>query len=333
MSKPSPLLGEGGSRGTRETGEVPSSTQARNAKPMTTTTIPIRRRSAFMRKAFPYFMVAPACIYLLGITLWPGVFALYRSLFEGKFNWQQNYVGLENYKRLFVDENFWSAVWNTLLLGSITLVIEFVIALFLAALVYRSPWVKGWRILFMLPMLFMPSAVGFLWKLIFNDGRVMADLLNRVGLVDGGIDWMAHTLNARFVLVLTDVWQWTPFLFIILVAGLQGQDKEIEEAARLDGASFGKMFWNISLPLLRPIIAIALVLRGIDLLNNMSAVNIITQGSPAGYTETLSYFIYRTAFRSFDHGYASATSVLLLVATVILAQFLVRKFFRSGTES
>jgi multiple sugar transport system permease protein len=220
-----------------------------------------------------------------------------------------------------------------LLLGSITLAIEFAIALMLAALVYRSPWVKGWRILFMLPMLFMPSAVGYLWKLIFNDGRVMADLFNKVGLTTGGIDWMAHTLNARFVLVLTDVWQWTPFLFIILVAGLQGQDKEIEEAARLDGASFGSMFWNISLPLLRPIIAIALVLRGIDLLNNMSAVNIITQGSPAGATETLSYFIYRTGFRSFDQGYASAASVILLIATVILAQFLVRKFFRSGTEA
>jgi multiple sugar transport system permease protein len=293
----------------------------------------IRRRSKTMRKAFPYLMVAPACIFLLTITLWPGIFAVYRSLFTGKFGWEKNFVGFENYKTLFGDEHFWTAVWNTLFLGSITLAIEFALALLLAALVYRSPWVKGWRILFMLPMLFMPSAVGYLWKLLFNDGRVMADLFNKVGLATGGIDWMAHTLNARFVLVLTDVWQWTPFLFIILVAGLQGQDKEIEEAARLDGASFGSMFWNISLPMLRPIIAIALVLRGIDLLNNMSAVNIITQGSPAGATETLSYFIYRTGFRSFDQGYAAAASVLLLIATVILAQFLVRKFFRSGTEA
>jgi multiple sugar transport system permease protein len=300
---------------------------------MATTAHPIRRRSPFMRKAFPYLMVAPACIYLLSITLWPGIFAVWRSLHTGKFGWEKNFAGLENYKTLFGDEHFWSAIWNTLLLGSITLAIEFAIALLLAALVYRSPWVKGWRILFMLPMLFMPSAVGYLWKLLFNDGRVIADLLSRIGLVDGGVDWMAHTLNARFVLVLTDVWQWTAFLFIILVAGLQGQDKEIEEAAKLDGASFGSMFWNISLPMLRPIIAIALVLRGIDLLNNMSAVNIITQGSPAGDTETLSYFIYRTGFRSFDQGYASAASVLLLIATVILAQFLVRKFFKSGTET
>jgi multiple sugar transport system permease protein len=293
----------------------------------------IRRRSPFMRKAFPYLMVAPTCIFLLGITLWPGLFAVYRSLFTGKFGWEKNFVGLDNYRTLFGDEMFWTALWNTLLLGSITLAIEFVIALTLAVLVYRSPFVKGWRILFMLPMLFMPSAVGYLWKLLFNDGRVMADLLERVGLVTGGVDWMAYTFSARFVLVVTDVWQWTPFLFIILVAGLQGQDQELEEAARLDGASFFTIFWNISLPMLRPIIAIALVLRGIDLLNNMSAVNIITQGSPAGATETLSYFIYRTGFRSFDQGYAAAASVLLLIATVILAQILVRKFFRSGREA
>jgi multiple sugar transport system permease protein len=296
-----------------------------------TATTTIRRRSPFMRKAFPYLMVGPAVVYLLSITLWPGIFALYRSFYTGKFKW--DWVGTENYTTLFSDSHFWTAIWNTLLLGSITLAIEFGIALLLAALVYRSPWVKGWRILFMLPMLFMPSAVGYLYKLLFNDGRVMADLLNRVGLVNGGVDWMADTFLARFVLVVTDVWQWTPFLFIILVAGLQGQDKEIEEAARLDGASFGKMFWNISLPMLRPIIAIALVLRGIDLLNNMSAVAIITQGAPAGNTETLSFFIYRTAFRSFDHGYASAASVIVLIATIILAQILVRKFFKSGTET
>jgi multiple sugar transport system permease protein len=299
------------------------------------TTMPtsMRRRSPFMRKAFPYLLVAPTCIFLLGITLWPGIFAVYRSLFTGKFGWEKNFVGMENYRTLIGDDMFWTALWNTLLLGSITLVIQFVIALTLAVLVYRSPYVKGWRILFMLPMLFMPSAVGYLWKLIFNDGRVMADLLTRIGLADGGVDWMATALNARFVLVLTDVWQWTPFLFIILVAGLQGQDQELEEAARLDGASFFSIFWNISLPMLRPIIAIALVLRGIDLLNNMSAVNIITQGSPAGATETLSYFIYRTGFRSFDQGYAAAASVLLLIATVILSQILVRKFFKSSREA
>jgi multiple sugar transport system permease protein len=290
-----------------------------------------KRRSPFMRKAFPYFLVAPAMIYLLSITLWPGIYAVYRSLYIGKFKLE--WTGMSNYKELVVDNAFWVAIWNTLFLGSITLVIEAVLAMTLAALVYRSGWARSWRIVFTLPMLFMPSAVSYLWKLLFNDGRVIADLIRRVGFDYGNIDWMGSVWSARFVLVVTDVWQWTPFLFIIFVAGLQGQDKEIEEAARLDGASWTRIFFNISLPMMKPVIAIGLVLRGVDILNNMAAVNIITQGTPGGATETLSYFIYRTAFRSFEQGYASAASVLVLIATIALAQTLVRRFFKSGTEA
>jgi multiple sugar transport system permease protein len=291
---------------------------------------PRRRRSPFMRKAFPYLLVAPAAIYLLAITLYPGIYAIYRSTMTGKF--KLAYVGLQNYRELFSDNAFWMSVWNTLLLGSITLTLEFVIAMTLAALVYRDPWVKSWRILFLLPMLFMPSAVAFLWKLLFNDGRVISDLLGRIGVADGNIDWMGSVFNARFVLVVTDVWQWTPFLFIIFVAALQGLDKEIEEAARLDGASWRSIFFSISLPMMRPVIAIALVLRGIDILTMFTPVHVITQCTPGGATETLSYFIYRTAFKSFEQGYASAASVLLLIVTVVIAQTFVRRFFRSGTE-
>jgi multiple sugar transport system permease protein len=288
------------------------------------------RRSAFMRKAFPYFLVGPAVVYLLGITFYPGMYAIYRSLMTGKF--KLDYVGLQNYRELIVDSAFWASLSNTLILGVTTLLLEFVIALTLAALVYRDPWVKAWRILFLLPMLFMPSAVSFLWKLLFNDGRVISDLLTRMGFEFGNIDFMGSVFLARLVLVVTDVWQWTPFLFIIFVAALQGMDKEIEEAARLDGASWRRIFFNISLPMMRPVIAIALVLRGIDILTMFAPVHIITQGTPGGNTETVSYFIYRTAFKSFEQGYASAASVLLLIATVILAQTLVRRFFKSGVE-
>ena len=127
-------------------------------------------------------------------------------------------------------------------------------------------------------------------------------------------------------------WQWVPFLFIIFVAALQGQDKEIEEAARLDGAKWRQIFFAISLPMMRPVIAVALVLRGIDILTMFTPVHIITQGTPAGDTETVSYFIYRTAFKSFDFGYASAASVLVLAATVVMAQTFVRRVFRSGRD-
>ncbi len=290
----------------------------------------LRRRSPFLRKAFPYLLLAPAVIYLLSITLWPGIYALRRSLYTGKF--KLDWVGFQNYSELFSDNAFWVSVWNTMLLGSITLALEFLIAMALAALVYRDPWVKSWRIVFLLPMLFMPSAVAYLWKLLFNDGRVISDLVTRLGFGEGNIDFMGSTALARMVLVVADVWQWTPFLFIIFVAALQGQDKEIEEAARLDGASWRSIFFSISLPMIRPVIAIALVLRGIDILTMFTPVHVITQGTPGGYTETLSYFIYRTAFKSFEFGYASAASVILLIATIVISQTLVRRFFKSGTE-
>ncbi len=289
-----------------------------------------RRRSPFRRKAFPYLLVAPAVVYLLAITLYPGIFALWRSFYQGRFKLE--FIGFQNYVDLFRDEVFWHSLSNTLIIGGITLAVEFVIAMTLAALVYRDPLVRGWRILFLLPMLFMPSAVAYLWKLLFNDGRVISDLLMRIGLVDSNIDFMGSTWLARGVLVVTDVWQWVPFLFIIFVAALQGQDKEIEEAARLDGARWRQIFFSISLPLMRPVIAIALVLRGIDILTMFASPHIITQGSPGGATETVSYFIYRTGFKSFEFGYASAASVVVLVLTIILAQSFVRRFFKSGRD-
>jgi multiple sugar transport system permease protein len=292
---------------------------------------PRRRRSPLARKLFPYLLVMPAVVYLLSITLYPGIYALYRSFYGGKFKLE--WAGLDNYKQLLTDYEFFNALWNTMLLGSITLLAEFALAMLLAALVYRDPWVKGFRIIFLLPMLLMPSAVNFIWKLMFNDGRIISDLIKRIGLIDFNIDWMFSPALARFVVIFTDVWQWTPFLFIIFVAGLQGQDKEVEEAARLDGASWWSTFFNVSLPMMRPIIAVALILRGIDILNMFTPIQLITHGAPGGATETLSYYINRVAWDGPDFGYASAISVVVLILTVILAQVLVRRYFRSGTES
>jgi multiple sugar transport system permease protein len=282
-----------------------------------------------MRRAFPYLLVAPAVLYLLAITLYPGLFALYQSLFIVKFKgW--DWAGLDNYARLFSDREFWAALGNTAIIGGMSLALQTAIALTLAYFSYRDPFIRGWRILFLMPMLFMPSAVAYIWKLAFNDGRVISDLLGRVGLIEGNVDWLASVWLSRLTLVVADVWQWTPFLFIIFVAALQSQDQEIEEAARLDGASWPSIFWNISLPLMRPVIVVAVTLRAIDITTMFTNVYVMTQGSPGGATETMSYFIYRHGFRMFEFGYASAASVVLLIVTIVLAQTVVKRAFRSG---
>ena len=289
----------------------------------------MRRRSPTLRRLLPYLLVAPAVIYLLGITLYPGAYAVYQSFYNVQFNsWR--YIGLDNYERLWNDREFWAALWNTVVMGAIALALECVIALALAFYAYRDPWVRGWRIVFLIPMLFMPSAVAFIVKLSFLDARVISDLLIRVGLIDGNLAIPSSVWLSRLTLVLADVWQWTPFLFIIFVAALQGQDEEIEEAARLDGATHWQTFWNVSLPLMKPVIAVALILRGIDITTMFTNVFIITKGGPGGATETISYFIYRTGFKLFNFGYASAISVVMLILTIIIAQVVVRRAFRSG---
>ncbi|MQW20039.1 ABC transporter permease subunit [Sinorhizobium meliloti] len=290
---------------------------------------PPRPRSALARKLFPYLLVGPAVAYLLVITLYPGLFAMYQSLFVVRFvNW--SWAGLDNYAHILRDREFWAALGNTAIIGGISLTLQTLIAMTVAFFCYRDPFVRGWRIVFLMPMLFMPSAVAFIWKLAFNDGRVISDLLMSVGLVSNNVDWLSSVWLARLTLIVADVWQWTPFLFIIFVGALQGQDEEIEEAARLDGASWSSIFWNISLPMMRPIIVVAVTLRGIDITTMFTNVYIMTQGTPGGATETMSYFIYRQGFRMFNFGYASAASVLMLFITVVVAQTIVRRAFKSG---
>ena len=288
----------------------------------------LKRRNRRLKAWFPYLLVAPAVIYLMLITLYPGVFAIVQSFHAVKFGpWQP--VGFRNYISLWNDYQFWGALRNTLIIGSISLTLQCMIALVLAFFAYRDPWVRGWRIVFLIPMLFMPSAVAFIYKLSFLDARVVSDILIRLGLIDGNLAIQSSTWMSRWLLILADVWQWTPFLFIIFVAALQGQDQEVEEAARLDGASWPAIFFNISLPLMRPVIVVALILRAIDITTMFANVFIVTKGGPAFGTETISYFIYRTGFKFFNFGYASAASVIMLILTIVLAQLVVKRAFVS----
>ena len=275
--------------------------------------------------------MAPAVIYLLVITLYPAIFAISQSFHAVKFGpWR--YIGFDNYTKLFSDYQFWGALWNTFVIGSIALTLQCVIALALAFYAYRDPWIKGWRIIFLIPMLFMPSAVAFLYKLVFLDARVFSDILIKIGLIESNLAIQSSIWMSRSLLILADVWQWTPFLFIIFVAALQSQDPEVEEAARLDGASWSSIFFNISLPLMKPVIAVALILRGIDITTMFANVFIITKGGPAFGTETISYFIYRTGFKFFNFGYASAASVIMLILTLVIAQLLVKRVFVSSRQ-
>ncbi|HET7411565.1 MAG TPA: sugar ABC transporter permease [Pararhizobium sp.] len=294
---------------------------------------PTIRRRWLSPRAVPYLFIAPAVVYLLGITFYPFIYAVRESLYETSVG-MEFWAGFSNYTQLFSDASFWRSIVNTVIISGSALAVEFVLAMAIALAVYKDPWVRGWRMIFLAPMLFMPSAVSYIWKLLFFPGTsVINDILLWLGLISGQLDWLGNTTLARIMLVATDVWEWTPFLFVIFLAGLQATDSEIEEAAELDGARWYQTFWFVTLPMMRPIIAIALVLRGIDLVTMFTQVEIMTKGGPGGRTETVSYFIYRVAFKEFNQGYAAAASVVVLVITIIIAMVVVRRVFRPREAS
>ena len=233
-----------------------------------------------MRKAMPYLLVAPAVLYLLTITLYPGAFALWQSFYVVRFN-QMIPAGIANYQMLLGDREFWAALGNTVIIGGIALALETVIAHGAGLLRLSRPLHP--RLAHRVPDADALHALGGrlhlearLQRRPGHLGPPDAARPDRRATSTGSASvWLART-----TLIVADVWQWTPFLFIIFVAGLQSQDQEIEEAARLDGASWPAIFWNISLPMMRPVIAVAVVLRGIDITTMFTNVYIMTQGTP-----------------------------------------------------
>jgi len=163
-------------------------------------------------------------------------------------------------------------------------------------------------------MLLSPIVVAIGWRLLYDTSYgVINGALAAIGV--SAVPWLSSPKLALISLVLVDVWQWTPFVFLILLAGLAALPEEPYEAARIDGAGPWRQFRDITLPLLKPAILVALLLRTMDSLRLFDNVYILTRGGPGNSTETLSYFIYRTAFENFDLGYASAISFVVLLGT------------------
>ena len=273
-----------------------------------------KRRSAFL-------LIAPAVIVLMAINLFPFFYALYMSFHTWSLGKPAppRYVGWFNYEDAFQDDRFINAVLVSLKFVALAVAIEFLLG-FLLAFVFSAK-VHGLGILRrigILPMMVMPVATGLVWFYIFNQNYGMANFL--VGLL--GLDsqpWLTDTGLALLAVVVADVWQWTPFVMLVAFAALQSLPEYVFEAARMDGLSVWQIFWRVTVPLLRPIAVIIVLIRLVDALRMFELVFMMTKGGPAGTTEILPYYIYVTAFQLLDVGYAAALAVLMLVLVNILA--------------
>ncbi|WP_205944682.1 carbohydrate ABC transporter permease [Pelagibius litoralis] len=275
------------------------------------------------RAMTPYFFILPAVLVMAGGLLYPVIDAVYLSFFDWKIGTpfsKAEHVGLDNYWRMLGDPDVWESIWVTFRFGFWTISIEMVLGVALALMLEKP--IRGasiFRTIFILPLMVSPVVVGLVWRYLF-DARV--GWINFYLAQWFGIEpqvWLGDADLAFFAIVFTDIWQWTPFIFIIVIAGLQALPSEVLEASRIDGANWWQQIFLVKLPMIRSILVIALLMRLIDVFRALEVMYIMTGGGPGRATELMSLHIYNRAFDAQLLGYASAISVLLIVIVFTLS--------------
>ena len=267
----------------------------------------------------PFLLVAPALAVLLALSIYPLVYSITISLqreTDAGVVWT-----LAHFKRLASDNFFRAAMAHTFVYAIAALTFEFAIGLGLALLLNRQMRGRGLlRAGLLVPMMLPSVVVGVVWRLLLNANfGAINGTLKQLGINTEHLTWTASPRLALGAVIAVDVWQWTPFVFLVLLAGLQAIPQEPYEAALIDGSSRWQTFRHVTLPLLKPAILIVLLLRTMDLLRVFDQIFILTEGGPGFATETISLYIYRTAFRFSDFGYAAAMSFVLLAVTNALS--------------
>lgn len=267
----------------------------------------------------------PVMVVIVVITQLPFLFTIYYSLTSWNLLTRTNrtFVWFANYQKIFSDSAFRAAAWNTVVITLGAVLLSFIFGLLLALLVNREFLGRGIvRTLMITPFLILPAATALLWKTAMLNANfgILNFVLRPFGVSQ--IDWVTHFPKLSVVVTLS--WQWTPFFMLILLAGLQGEDPQVVEAAQVDGATGIKIFRYLTITHLRPYAELGIFLGTIYILQSFDAVYLMTQGGPGGLTTTLPYYLYLKAFRGFEIGEAAALAVVVLIATIALATVVLR---------
>ena len=265
---------------------------------------------------FKYQLIAPSIIILLIIGLFPLVYTLVVS-FQGitMMDNDTSFHGIKNYVAIADDTRFWGALFHTVMFTVIALPIELFLGLFMAQLfIEKLPGRQIFIALLVLPVVVAPIVSGATWSLLLD---------NRFGPINQIINWfmgeeltLLWTINPTLVypaIFLAEVWQWTPFMFLLLLAALSAVDKAQLEAAAIDGASYWMIFTKITLPSIWPVMAVAILIRGLDLFRLFDIVWALTKGWPGTMTETISTFTYVKGFQQFETSYTGAVALLIII--------------------
>lgn len=279
----------------------------------------------------PYLFLAPAVITLLALTIYPFLYSIYISFFSFKGGNPSQFIGLNNYIRLLNDGLFWNSIKVVILYTICSVSLELILGLALALFFTQPLRLRGlWRSLMIIPMMLTPVVIGVIWRLMYDPNfGIIAYLLRSVGLAP--IEWLAHGNLAFIAVVLVDVWNWTPFMFLVLLAGLESLPVEPFEAARMDGASRLQILRDHTLPLLTPTLLVALLIRSMDALRIFDHIYVMTTGGPGSATEVASLYLYKTAFKFSDFGYAAAGLFVLMILITVLSRLYLRVLGKEAT--
>ena len=280
-------------------------------------------------KLLPLALVTPILIIILALGLYPFLYVIWLSFQMQTAATKPVFVGLENYwNLLFRDRTFRDVLGNTLIYVAATVVAEFLIGLGLALLLQRD--FRGKRILvplFYVPMMITPVAIGLNFRIIYNvEYGPLTYFLSFVGVPP--VKWIASATYSLFSLILVDIWEWTPFMFLVLLAGLSTVSRECLEASLIDGASYWQRFRYVTLPFMRGSILVAVLIRMIDAFKAFDVIYTVTEGGPGTSSAVLSFYTYIVGFRRFSLGDAAAMSLVLFLIILIPSQLLFRTLRR-----
>ena len=279
------------------------------------------RISRFSDRNFKYVVIAPAVLILLLVGIFPLIYTLVVSFQSiDMFFEDRSFSYGKYYAKLFEDLRLWQALGHTLLITAIALPIELVAGLLMAMLFLdRMPGRQVFVALLVLPTMIAPVVAGATWRLLF-DNR-FGPINQILGWITGEPQTILWTIRPEYVypaILIAEIWQWTPFMFLILLAALSNVDRSLTEAAEIDGASTWRVFWKIVLPAIWPVMAIALLIRGLDLFRIFDVIWALTQGGPGTMTETISIYTYVQGFRQFETSYTAAIAFLVIVILTII---------------
>ena len=286
------------------------------------------RIGLFADRRFKYLVIAPAIFILLFIGLFPLIYSLVVSFQNiNMMEEDTSFHGLMQYGYLLQDLRLWQSLGHTLLITAIALPIELLVGLAMAFLfLERLPGRPIFVSLLVLPTMIAPIVAGATWRLLFD---------NRYGPINQVLGWFAgEPMTVLWIIkpnlvypaiLLAEIWQWTPFMFLILLAALSNVDKNLTEAAEIDGASYWRIFWRIVLPAIWPVMTVALLIRGLDLFRLFDVVWALTKGGPGTMTETISVYTYIQGFRQFETSYTAAIAFLVIVLLSVVVIFALRR--------